>query len=402
VWRHVIVTPFEEIALVHRLRSGLLWMAALAGLALLTGLLLPGCSVGYVTRQSATHLRVMAARQPVDKAIAAGDIPPAWLEAIATIRSAKQFGVERLGLPAEDLYETIALIRPGPNWIVTACPRDALQPVTWWFPVAGRVAYRGYYDREDADRFAAGLRRKDLDVSVRPAAAFSTLGWFADPIRPAMLQGTETYLVDLVLHEATHGLLYLKGETDFNESFASFVAQAGTILYFRDAGCEDGDICQHLLDEAADAATFASFIEEVVASLNEFYAGEIPREEKVSGREMFFARAREDSRTLPWRRNGYAWFAGAPLDNAVLLSYRRYGSGQEVFADLVASCRDDLGLALQAMAERFAWSKLPRSQRREMRPADYLRDRLNNGPACLGLSLENTPADAPPTGNLQP
>lgn len=385
----------------HRLRSGLLWMAALAGLALLTALLLPGCSVGYVTRQSATHLRVMAARQPVDKAIATGDIPPAWLEAIATIRSAKQFGVEQLGLPAEDLYETISLIRPGPNWIVTACPRDALQPVTWWFPVAGRVAYRGYYDREDADRFAAGLRRKDLDVIVRPAAAFSTLGWFADPIRPAMLQGSRSYLVDLVLHEAAHGLLYLQGETDFNESFASFVAQAGTMLYFQDSGCDDGDICRNLADDADDAATFAAFVEELVAELNEFYAGEISRDEKITGREDFFTRARENSRTLPWRRDGFAWFATAPLDNATLLSYRRYGSGGDVFADLVADCNDDLNLALLAMKERFAWSSLPRSKRREMRPAEYLQELLHSEPDCLGLPMADAPEESTLPGDTQ-
>jgi predicted aminopeptidase len=367
-----------------------LWLAALAGLALVTALLLPGCSVGYVTRQSATHLRVLSARQPVDKAIAGGDIPAAWLPRIATIRAAKQFGVERLGLPAKDLYETISLIRPGPTWIVTACPQDALHPVTWWFPVAGRVAYRGYYDREDADRFADGLRHQDLDVSVRPAAAFSTLGWFADPIRPSMLEGSAAYLVDLVLHEATHRLLYLKGETNFNESFASFVAQAGTLLYFREAGCEDDDICQRLVDDAADGATFAVFVEEVVAGLNEFYAREIPREDKISGREAFFTRARQRFRALSWRRDGHAWFADAELDNAILLSLRRYGSGQEVFADLVASCQDDLGLALAAMADRFAWSRLPRARRREVRPTAYLRELLDQGPACLGL-IEESP-----------
>ena len=168
------------------LRRLALWLASAVGFAvvfLAVALLLPGCSVGYVTRQSFTHMRVLAARQPVDKAIARGKVPDEWLPKLAVIADARDFGVDVLDMPADDLYRSISLVRPDPNWIVTASARDALAPVTWWFPVAGRVAYRGYYDREDAERFAAKLRKKDLDVSLRPSDAFSTLGWFADPIR---------------------------------------------------------------------------------------------------------------------------------------------------------------------------------------------------------------------------
>ncbi|MCZ6832450.1 MAG: aminopeptidase [Acidobacteria bacterium] len=378
-----------------RFARGFIWTAAGAGAVLLLAVLLPGCAVGYVARQSATHLRVLAARQPVDQAIADGKVPPDWLHGIETIRAAKQFGVEHLDLPAADLYETISLVRPDPTWVVTACPRDALQPVTWWFPVAGRVAYRGYYDREDAQRFAAGLRRKDLDVMVRPAGAFSTLGWFADPIRPSMLQGRESQLVDLVLHEAAHRLVYIKGQTDFNEALATFVGRRGTLLFYRqreDATCPT---CRQLENRAVDATTFATFLEEIIQELTTLYDSPTSREEKLTARRQIFADARRRARRLPSRGAGYEWFAAGELDNAVILSLRRYGGDQDIFADLLSRCGDDLRRALRALHERFAWKGLSRSERRTTSPADYLRRLLSQGSDCLGEEPETLPAQSP-------
>ncbi len=381
---------------VRRFARGFIWTATAAGASLLLAILLPGCAVGYVARQSATHLRVLAARQPVDRAIADGKIPPDWLHGIETIRAAKRFGVQHLNLPAEDIYETISLVRPDPTWVVTACPRDALQPVTWWFPVAGRVAYRGYYDREDAERFADGLRRKDLDVMVRPAGAFSTLGWFADPIRPSMLRGSESYLVDLVLHEAAHRVVYIKGQTDFNEALATFVGRRGTLLFYHqreDATCPT---CRKLEDRAADATTFAIFLDDLIQELTTLYDGPLAREEKLSAREEIFTAARDRARRLPSRGAGYEWFAGGELDNAVILSLRRYGGDQDLFADLLNRCGGDLPRTLNALQGRFDWEGLPRSQRRTTSPADYLRRLLSRDSGCLGEEPAPLPTQSPP------
>lgn len=380
-----------------RIPRGFIWLAVAAAASLVAALLLPGCAVGYVARQSATHLRVLAARQPVDRAIADGKVPPHWLDGIETIRAAKAFGVEHLGLPAADLYETISLVRPDPTWVVTACPRDALQAVTWWFPVAGRVAYRGYYDREDADHFAAGLRRQDLDVMVRPAGAFSTLGWFADPIRPSMLQGGEPYLVDLVLHEAAHRLVYIKGQTDFNEALATFVGRLGTHLFYHQREDADCPTCRQLDDQATDAATFALFLDQIVSELTALYDSPRTREEKLTARLEIFASARRQARLLPARGAGYEWFAAGDLDNAVILSLRRYGGDQDLFADLLVRCGGNLRRTLEALNERFAWKKLPRAQRRSTSPADYLRRLLDEGNGCLEEEAA-TQSLSPPAG----
>ena len=351
-------------------------------LILVLGLVLPGCSVGYVTRQSVTHLRVLAARQGVDKALAGGEIPPEWAPKIEIIRSAKEFGQVELGLSTEDLYETISVVRPDPTWVVTACPRDSLAPVTWWFPVAGRVAYRGYYDREDAERFADKLRGKELDVLVRPAGAFSTLGWFSDPIRPSMLKGDEADLANLVLHEAAHRLLYIKGQTDFNESFASFVGDEGTLLYLEDRHGSDCEICRRVRDAHADARVFSGFLASVLDELEALYAEETSREEKIRRRESVFAAARQRFETLPWQGDTYAWFPDRRLDNAVLLSLRRYEGRRDLFQELLLRCDDKLSRAVAAVATRVNWKELPRRERRRSDPFQLLEAILAESPGC--------------------
>lgn len=366
------------------LRRLLVWSSSTLGsivLLLLASLLVPGCTVGYVTRQSMTHLHVLAARQPVDKAIAKGRISTQWRPKIAIIDRARDFGTGTLELPAEDLYRTISLVHPDPNWIVTASEKDALQPVTWWFPVVGRVAYRGYYSRRDADRFAARLRDQDLDVMVRPADAFSTLGWFADPIRPAMLERNEVGLVNLVLHEAAHRVLYLKGQTDFNESFASFVGDTGTLLYLENLYGARCAVCQRTAAASADATTFSAFVEQLVTDLEELYARAIPRPEKIQLREEVFDAARARYRIVPWRGHGYAWFPDSPLDNAVVLSLRRYDAGRDLFRSLLDRCAGDLVRSIAAVRD-LGWSRLPRRERRATDPFDLLRRRLDEATGC--------------------
>ena len=386
-------------------RRSLTLTLLVAGTGIFTALALPGCAVGYVTRQSATHLRVLAARQPVAKAVAEGNIPPAWLPALDTLEEARRFGSQHLGLPADDIYRSISLVRPGPMWVVTASPPDALEPVTWWFPVAGRVAYRGYYDREDADRFAARLQARGLDVLVQASSAFSSLGWFADPIRPSMLDRSASSLVDLVLHEAAHGLLYVKGHTDFNESFATFVGKRGSHDFFIQAEGSACPTCSQLDDQDADAALFAPFINAIAAELDALYGGPATREEKLAAREAIFAEARARSTTLPWRGHGYKWFAQADLDNAVILSLRRYGGGSDIFTDLLQQCDNDLPRMLAALTTRFPWRQLPRRRRREITPENYLQQLLQEHTGCLedaGSGLSGSAASPDPAARPSP
>lgn len=344
-------------------------------------LLLCGCSVGYVARQSVAHVHVLAARQPVDKAIARGRVPEEWIEPIRVIEEAREFGVRRLGLPAENLYRSISLVRPGPTWVVSASAKDALRPVSWWFPVTGRVDYRGYYNRGGAEKLARRLGAKELDVLVRPAGAFSTLGWFADPIRPSMLDRSESELVNLVLHEAAHRVLYLSGQTDFNESFASFVGDAGALLYLRErygAGC---DLCRETEAGFADELTFRHFLDGFVEELHAYYARSVDREQKIRGRDEIFRGAQERFARLDWNSSGYEWFEKLELDNARILSFQRYAGDRSVFERVLDACDGDLGAAIR-FVETLGWKKVPKREREQIDPFRLLQRRLDEGATC--------------------
>ena len=372
-----------------RLRGFLRWatlgigsLTGLVGIVVGIALLIPGCSVGYVTRQSVTHLRVLAARADVDEALEEGTIPEEWRPKIETIRDAKRYGANELGLPTEDLYETISLAKAGPTSIVTACPKDSLTPVTWWFPFVGRVAYKGYYNPDGAERLAEKLRTKGNDVLMYQASAFSTLGWFDDPIRPSMLRGDDEDLANLVLHEAAHRVLYWKGQTDFNESFASFVGDVGAIRYVERRFGDGCDLCQRARAAREDAPRFGDLIERTVERLRALYAGPISPDEKLARRQEVFAWAKEEYGRISWAGHAYDGFLRRDLDNAVILSYRRYGEGQEVFNEVLRRCDGDLGAAM-AFVEALDWPHLPKKERRATTPLALLEDRLAAGAPCL-------------------
>jgi predicted aminopeptidase len=210
-----------------------------------------------------------------------------------------------------------------------------------------------------------------------------------------MLQRGESSLVNLVLHEAAHRLKYIKGQTDFNEALATFAGRRGTLLFYRqreDATCPT---CRQLEDRAADDTTFATFLEEIIQELTTLYDGPLSRENKLTAREAIFAAARGRARLLPSRGAGYEWFAAGELDNAVILSLRRYGGNQDLFADLLGRCEGDLRRALDALHQRFDWEGLPRSQRRTISPVDYLRRLLQQDGGCLGEEPARLSAQSP-------
>jgi predicted aminopeptidase len=361
-----------------------LGVGSTAGLTLLLmgiSLLIPGCSVGYVTRQSVAHLRVLAAREAIDPAIEIGKIPEEWIPKIETIRDAKKYGAEVLGLPTKDLYKKISLAPIGPTWIITASPQDALTPVTWWFPVVGRVAYKGYYNKEGAEKLAAELQAEGNDVMMYAASAFSSLGWFNDPIRPSMLKGSDQRLANLVLHESAHSYLYWKGQTDFNESFASFVGDLGAIRYLEHRQGEDCEECRRAWADRLDGPLFGELIQRTVQRLEELYAEPISREEKIRRREEVFDWARGEHGKIEWHGTAYSGFPQRELDNAILLSYRRYGSGQETFEAVLRRCAGDLGAAMGFVRD-LGWKELPRRERKTTDPLDLMEKRLAEGVLC--------------------
>lgn len=196
-------------------------------LAALTGL---GCCTpaGYYAREAWDGVRLLSARRPIERVVADPETSPELRLQLEVAVAARDFAVAELGLPDNKSYRRYAdLGRPYASWIVTAAPELSLVPIQWCFPVAGCVTYRGYFSPRRAERFAGKLRRRGSDVDVAGVAAFSTLGWFADPVLSTFVHRPPAALAGLIFHELAHQRLYVQNDTRFNESFATFVELEG-------------------------------------------------------------------------------------------------------------------------------------------------------------------------------
>ena len=191
--------------------------------------LLPGCS--YV-QAAKGQWELTRKRAPIDEVLDSESTSPELAARLRLVQEVRQFAVDELGLPDNDSYRTYADIeREYVVWNVFAAPEFSMRAKTWCFPIAGCVSYRGYFDRADAEREAQRLSRKGYDVAVGGVAAYSTLGKLKDPVLSSMMKWDDIELAGVLLHELAHQVLYVKGDSAFNESFATAVEEFGVLRW---------------------------------------------------------------------------------------------------------------------------------------------------------------------------
>jgi len=195
------------------------------------------------------QLDVMSKREPIDKLIEAPDTPEELAARLRLVSEARQFAIDELLLPDNDSYRSYAdLGRDYVVWNVFAAPEFSLDPKTWCFPIAGCVAYRGYFSEDAARRKADQLAEDGLDVAVGGVPAYSTLGRFDDPVLNTMMHWEDADLVATIFHELAHQVLYVKNDSAFNESFATTVEEIGIERWLtsRDQGGDFNDYNRRL------------------------------------------------------------------------------------------------------------------------------------------------------------
>ncbi len=311
--------------------------------------------IAYYAHSIRGGLDVLARRRPIQAVL---DDPRAPEELKAQLRQVleiRQLAVTELGLPDNGSYRTYAdLGRPYVVWNVVAAPELSVEPVVWCFPVAGCVSYRGYFSEERAERFAERLRRERRDVDVAGVAAYSTLGWFRDPVLNTFVWRPPSALAGLLIHEMAHQRLYLPGDTELNESFATVVEIVGVERWLETTGRED-EIPGYLLGRERQDQV-AELVLATRGSLAELYASEKPEDVKRREKADRFAALRAGYEELKADWGGWDgwddWFEGE-LNNADLAAFGAYHRLVPALQDLLADLDGDLD-AFYAEVEALA------------------------------------------------
>lgn len=212
------------------------WLGLLLGVGV--ALVLSGCStVAFYHQAVRGHSQILFGRTPIRNVIAHPQTDPTLSAKLALVLRLRDFAQSQLGLPAGKHYLHYADVkRPFVVWDIYAAPAYSLEAKTWWYPVVGSLSYRGYFHESKARDEAARLAARGYDVYVGGVDAYSTLGWFSDPVLNTFIDREETDLADLIFHELAHQKLFLKGDTDFNEAFATSVAREGVRRWLTQQG----------------------------------------------------------------------------------------------------------------------------------------------------------------------
>jgi predicted aminopeptidase len=280
------------------------------------------------------QIRILSAAVPIEDAMAGGELSPPQKDRLVLVARIKEFGEKELNLKETSNYETVYLgSDQAPLYTLVAAPKDSLSLVTWWFPVVGRMPYLGFFDLDKAHREKQRLLEKGLDVAVGRADAYSTLGWFQDPLTLNLIQGSELNLIETILHEMTHTTLYVKGQGAFNEGLAQIVGKMGTIQFLQKTRGPSDPLTIEAAAAVEDERLFAPFLAGVFEELELLYGSSLPLEQKLEKREEIFLRCLENFQALKsrLRTERFAHFGRAPLNNAYLMAVGLYHRNYPLF-----------------------------------------------------------------------
>ena len=335
-------------------RSGLLWLCLLLSL-----LLLNACSsVGYYAQAANGQFSLLAQTRPIDDWLSDPQTPNALKDKLREVQQIRRFAVRELALPDNQSYTGYAqLQRRYVLWNVVATPALSLTPLQWCFPIAGCVNYRGYYDQQQALDYGAELRKQGDDVQVLGVPAYSTLGWFHDPILSTFIAYPDAEVARLVFHELAHQRFYVKGDSEFNESFAVTVESAGVARWLK----ENGNAAQEQVYYTYEKRKrdFLDLLLRHRVKLEAIYASDASNDEKLKLKAAQFDALRADYQILKQSWGGYAaydrWFA-APLSNAHLALVATYYDLVPGFEVLLRQSHD-FAVFYQKVTELGALSK---------------------------------------------
>ncbi|MFZ6649151.1 aminopeptidase [Undibacterium sp. TJN25] len=314
-------------------RGSLLWMF------LMLSVFLSGCQqLDYYGQAVQGQLSLLQAARSIDSLIDSPETPQQLKTRLVAARQMRQFAVDALSLPDNSSYRNYAQLgRPYVLWNVVATRKLSLTPLRWCFPVAGCVTYRGYYKYDSALEFALQLRSEGYDVRVEGVPAYSTLGWFNDPLISTFINAPDASLARLIFHELAHQIVYVKDDSAFNESFATTVEQAGVQRWLDQYG---NDVMRGNYEkDEGRRRDFLALLQKYRGKLEDLYKSGADDQEKLRRKADIFQALQQDYQAVKISWGGYTgydrWFA-EPLTNAHFVSIATYHDLVPAFQGMLA------------------------------------------------------------------
>ncbi len=293
--------------------------------------LISGCStVHYYAQSIQGQFEIIQKRQNISHLLDNNDLSNSLRKKLETVLELREFSINQLGLPNNNSYLSYAdLERNFVIWNIFATEEFSLYPIKWCYLIVGCLDYRGYFLESDAKQHATVLKEQGYDIYLGGVSAYSTLGWFDDPVLNTMLRWSDIQLATVMFHELAHQQLYIKNDTEFNESYAEAVATIGVIKWLEQS--PDNNLLFEYMQSKSQEKQFIALIMKYKSLLSELYLSETSKELMRGQKEVIFKQMEDEYKMLSrhWRKDHYTHWFSTGLNNAKLaaiVTYRQYTS----------------------------------------------------------------------------
>ena len=295
----------------------------------LAALTLSGCQIGYLVKSAYSQADLLRRRVPIEDALKDPRLTDDQKRKLSLAIDVRAFAESELGLAKTKNYTSyVQLDGPYVTYVVSAAPKNELTLHLWKYPLVGQMPYKGFFDPEGAASEAADLKSAGLDTYTRGVSAYSTLGWFRDPVLSSMLAYKDHDLVNTLIHETVHATVFIKSEADFNERLAVFIGNKGTELFYLKREGPESPTLKRMKLESQDDRLFGDFMKTELASLDAWYRDRkdqsIPEENRLQRIAEIRERFVQELRPKMSSKESYASFEKGELNNARLLTYKLY------------------------------------------------------------------------------